>query len=454
MDKSRWGQICILDDFVHVWHHNWVFIRSKCSATDRASGESLDVFLPVRALFEGGIIRFSILVVTGWFVMLITKKTFDVEIQGKTLKDQKNIAAIIPVGGLSSRMKGFKPLLPMVQKTILEATIDLFKQNGINDIFVVTGHRSEDLEALISKQKAKQVHNPDFHQGMFSTILTGVKALKQNHHAFFLLPADIPAIRVHTIKELLNAFFNGKGKIIYPVYKGVRGHPPLISTQFLNTIINFNQGGGLRACLADFEKESMDLDVCDRGIHMDADTREDYHAILKKYETLAVPEFEECICLLENSPMADEKIIKHSIKVAQTAVKIATCLDQNPPLLDIPRIEAAALLHDIARKSPDHAVKGGEMLKDMGFTKIADIVSSHMDLKTAPDTPLNEKEIVYFADKLVRGDQVVMDFEKRFKEKLDSWQGHPDVVKKIQVRLETACRIKKKILRHSKKPLF
>jgi len=367
------------------------------------------------------------------------------------LKNKKNIAAIIPAAGLSSRMKDFKPLLPMGRQCILETTIDLFKQNGINDIFVVTGHRSEELEAIITNKAATPVHNPAFRQGMFSTILTGVKQLKTDCHAFFLLPADIPAIRTHTIKEILRAYYSDKGKIIYPVFKGHRGHPPLISTQLLNAIINFNQGGGLRACLADFEKESMDINVCDRGILMDADTREDYHGVLKKHKSMAVPEVEECLCLLENSPLADEKIMAHCVKVAETAVKIATGLDQNAPLLDLPRIEAAALLHDIARKSPDHAGKGGEILKDMGFTDIADIVSSHMDLNTGPDTPLNEKEIVYFADKLVRGDQVLMDFEKRFKDKLNAWKGHPDAVKNIQARLETACIIKDKLSRGLKR---
>ena len=366
------------------------------------------------------------------------------------MKNKKNIAAIIPAAGLSSRMKDFKPLLPMGSQSILETTVDLFKQNGVDDIFVVTGHRSDDLKGLITKKGAKPVHNPDFHQGMFSTILTGVKRLKNHYDAFFLLPADIPAIRPHTIREILRAYDNGKAKIIYPVFKGGRGHPPLISTQFLPAIINFNQGGGLRACLAHFEKESMDLEVCDRGIHMDADTPEDYHAVLEKYKTIAVPECEECLCLLDNSPMADEKIKGHCMKVAEIAVKIATRLDQDAPLLDIPRIEAAALLHDIARKSPDHAIKGGDMLRDMGFSDIADIVSVHMDLKTSPDTPLNGKEIVYFADKLVRGDQVVMDFEKRFKEKLDSWKGDPDAVKNIQARLETACIIKDKLSKHLK----
>lgn len=333
---------------------------------------------------------------------------------------------------------------------ILETTIDLFKQNGVGDVFVVTGHRAEALEGVITKKKATPVYNPDFHQGMFSTILTGVKCLKNDYDAFFLLPADIPAIRPHTIKEILKAWYNSGAGIIYPVFKGGRGHPPLISTQFLPAVINFNQDGGLRACLAGFEKESMDLEVCDRGIHMDADTPEDYHAVLEKYKTLEIPEFEECLSLMDKSPMADEKIKTHCMKVAETAVKIATALDKKEPLLDIALIKAGALVHDIARKSPNHAVKGGEILKNMGFKEIADIVSVHMDLKTSLNTPLNEEEIVYFADKLVRGDQLVMDFETRFKEKLSTFKENPDAVENIRARLETACIIKEKISRSLK----
>jgi len=62
-------------------------------------------------------------------------------------------------------------------------------------------------------------------------------------------------------------------------------------------------------------------------------------------------------------------------------------------------------------------VKGADILRNMGFSDVADIVFEHMDLRTTLATPLNEKEIVYFADKLVVKDQLVMDFGKRFKKK-------------------------------------
>ncbi|MCP4119930.1 MAG: NTP transferase domain-containing protein [Desulfobacteraceae bacterium] len=369
------------------------------------------------------------------------------------MKNRKNISAIIPVAGLSSRMKAFKPLLPLAKRSILETTLNLFKLNGITDIIVITGHRSADLENRITAMDATCIHNPDFHQGMFSSILTGVKNLKEDCDAFFVLPADIPAIRAHTVREMLRVYRSGKEKIIYPVFDGLRGHPPLISTEFKEKIENFSQGGGLRACLADFENHAMDLKVCDKGIHMDADTPEDYEAVRQKAERINVPEPCECICMLEDSSLADEAVMKHCVKVAEIAVKLCSRLEHNPPLFDIHLMEAAALLHDIARKAPDHAVKGAEILRDRGFSEVADIVLTHMDLKTTPDCPLNEKEILYFADKLVIKDQLVIDFEKRFKEKQVRYKTNAGAVEAIGARLETACIIKEKLSKSLKKDL-
>lgn len=370
------------------------------------------------------------------------------------MKNRKNISAIIPVAGLSSRMKAFKPLLPLGKRSILETSINLFKQNGIAEILVITGHRSEDLENRIAAMEATWIYNPDFHQGMFSSILTGVKNLNNDCDAFFLLPADIPAIRTNTIEQMLRVYRSGNKKIIYPVFKGLRGHPPLISTQFKEKIENFSQDGGLRVCLSDLEKHAMDLTVCDKGIHMDADTREDFEAVLTKHERINVPEPCECICLLENSPLADEGVMGHCMKVAEIAVKIGSNFDNYPPLFDMNLIEAAALLHDIARKAPEHAVKGADILRNMGFSDVADIVFEHMDLRTTLATPLNEKEIVYFADKLVVKDQLVMDFGKRFKEKKMLYYTNADAVKAINSRLEAALIIKEKLSRISSKDLM
>ncbi len=74
---------------------------------------------------------------------------------------------------------------------------------------------------------------------------------------------------------------------------------------------------------------------------------------------------------------------------------------------------AGALLHDIGKtacldNNDDHAAKGLEICLAHNLEPIADIVAEHVILKNyAPENGFAEKEIVYYADKRVKHDQIV-----------------------------------------------
>jgi len=67
-------------------------------------------------------------------------------------------AAIIPAAGSSSRMGHFKPLLQVDGQTLIQRAISVFRQNRIDDIIVVTGHRADDLEAALVKEEVRIAH--------------------------------------------------------------------------------------------------------------------------------------------------------------------------------------------------------------------------------------------------------------------------------------------------------
>ena len=74
---------------------------------------------------------------------------------------------------------------------------------------------------------------------------------------------------------------------------------------------------------------------------------------------------------------------------------------------------AAALLHDITKTrsletNERHDLSGGELLREMGFTSIAEIVEQHVVLQNLnPQGRLEEREIIYYADKRVMHDKIV-----------------------------------------------
>ncbi|MDD5712018.1 MAG: HDIG domain-containing protein [Smithellaceae bacterium] len=105
-------------------------------------------------------------------------------------------------------------------------------------------------------------------------------------------------------------------------------------------------------------------------------------------------------------------IIAHSRQVMRVALAITDNL-KNGTAVNREIIQAAALLHDITKtrslqtKEP-HDQSGAQLLRELGFARLGDIVEQHVILKTFdPVEKLEEREIINYADKRVMHDQVV-----------------------------------------------
>ena len=106
------------------------------------------------------------------------------------MKGTSAIAAVILAAGQSSRMEDFKPLLPLGNKCVTERVLHAFRAAGITDLIVVTGHRADELQRVVAPLKVRCVENSRYHQGMFSSVRTGIRALAASCEAFFIHPAD------------------------------------------------------------------------------------------------------------------------------------------------------------------------------------------------------------------------------------------------------------------------
>ena len=114
-------------------------------------------------------------------------------------------------------------------------------------------------------------------------------------------------------------------------------------------------------------------------------------------------------------------IRRHSVVVAQIALLLVEGFHKNeirPSLIpDRDLVAAGALLHDIA-KTPclkngcDHARKGAEICIQLGYPEIASIVEEHVvlrdhDAARRQQGMFNAREIIYYADKRVRHEEIV-----------------------------------------------
>ena len=166
---------------------------------------------------------------------------------------------------------------------------------------------------------------------------------------------------------------------------------------------------------------------------------------------MPIPTPEQCEELLVSNNTPEASII-HSRIVKDVARRIGRDLkwlrDRGP---NMALITAAALLHDIAKGQPDHAAAGAAIVRDHGYDEVADIVAAHNDIEYSGDLPVTEKEIVFIADKLVKGDQMVT-VVYMFDHKIESCTDEV-LLAKLKQSKEVALRIKTSIEQETGKNL-
>ena len=184
-------------------------------------------------------------------------------------------AAVVLAGGFSTRMKQFKPLLPLDKENITSHVIGTFLNADV-DVILVTGYRHQEVAAALDERDINIVYNPDYALGMLSSVQAGVRHLHPSHQAFLVLPVDIPLVRPATIRHLMAFSVKNQGKLIYPVFRGKRGHPPLIPSRLASDILEYTKNGGLKAILSSLDGLALDVPVADSFILFDIDTPDDY----------------------------------------------------------------------------------------------------------------------------------------------------------------------------------
>ena len=358
------------------------------------------------------------------------------------MSDRERVGALILAAGLSSRMGAFKPLLPIGNATVLEEAITRFQQAGIQNVKVVVGYRAETIIPVLERAGIEWVLNDQYERGMLSSVLAGVRSLGPEVDAFFLLPVDIPLVKPRSLTALLEAYRSGEAKVIYPCFRGVRGHPPFLSTTCIPGDLAGDYPGGLRAFLSQYDQSAQEIEVADQAILMDCDTASDYARLQSYARREAIPTEQECQ-VFWNQYQVPERVAAHSRVVAQVARLLGVLLSNAGLKLDLDLIISGGLLHDLAKGQPGHAREAGRILAESGCPDVARVVASHMDLIYRKGS-IDEAALVYLADKLVDGDELVS-FEKRFEKGRKRFAHSPAILKAVRSRHDTARRIKRDV---------
>jgi len=195
------------------------------------------------------------------------------------------ISAIVLAAGESRRMGRPKQLLEWQGKTLLLHVLENLINSSADEIILVLGHEAEKIRKSLPEFQIKIVINPDYKQGMASSLRQGLLAMNPTSEAFLVLLADQPGIGPEIINRVIRDFQQADPKrgIGRPVYRGLQGHPVLIGVQYLQEALQLQGDVGARQILMNHPTDILEIEVDQDVVLMDMDTPEEY----RKYMRLA-----------------------------------------------------------------------------------------------------------------------------------------------------------------------
>jgi molybdenum cofactor cytidylyltransferase len=194
-----------------------------------------------------------------------------------------NVAALVLAAGQSSRMGEANKLLLEVDGVpmVLRAVNAALASKAVS-VTVVLGHEAEKVEALLAGRKVNLVRNPEFAQGMSTSLRSGIRALPPEAEAAVVLLADMPRISAVQVDRLIDAFEAKQPSIVVPQRNGKRGNPILWPREFFAPMQAVSGDKGARGLLEEHPQRIRGIEMDDDAIHADVDTTDDLQALERR----------------------------------------------------------------------------------------------------------------------------------------------------------------------------
>jgi molybdenum cofactor cytidylyltransferase len=200
------------------------------------------------------------------------------------------VSAIILAAGTSTRMGQAKQLLPLGDTTVLAQTLKNTRHARLHEIVLVLGSSAEAIRHQLPLLDLKLVINPEYQQGIASSLRLGICALDPHSDATLIILGDQPFTRPETLEQIADAYHRSRAPIVIPSYQGTRGNPVLLDRSVFEEAMVLQGDTGCRALFSKHLGEIVNVEVEDDGVLLDIDNPEDYQLLTKRSGPLRIAE--------------------------------------------------------------------------------------------------------------------------------------------------------------------
>lgn len=190
------------------------------------------------------------------------------------MRREPRIGCILLAAGRSTRMGPRNKLLEEVGGTAMVRRVaEALVASRARPVVAVTGHMASEVGSALSGLDIEIVHNPDYAQGLSTSLKAGLAALPVGLDGLVVALGDMPGIRPDLIDRMISAFAPKEGRsIIVPVFGGKRGNPVLWGAEFLHEMRQASGDTGAKHLIGAHAEKVVELDLGTDAVLLDVDT--------------------------------------------------------------------------------------------------------------------------------------------------------------------------------------
>jgi molybdenum cofactor cytidylyltransferase len=193
---------------------------------------------------------------------------------------------VLLAAGRSTRMGAVNKMLAKIGgKPLVRIAAEQALGSQASPVIVVTGHEREQVELALDGLPVRIVHNPDYAEGLGTSLKAGIAAVPAGADGAIVCLGDMPQVDSTLIDKLINAFDPDSGAlVVVPSIDGRRGNPVVWARRFFNDLMSIRGDFGARYLIGSYVEAVVEVPLTGDAALIDVDTPESLSAVKAEIE--------------------------------------------------------------------------------------------------------------------------------------------------------------------------
>jgi molybdenum cofactor cytidylyltransferase len=171
----------------------------------------------------------------------------------------EEVAGVVLAAGLSSRMGRNKLLLQLSGESLLRRAVRTALAAALRPVLVVVGHEEERAREELRDLRCTPVRNPDYAQGMYTSLRAGIAAAPSDAPAAVVLLGDMPFVTAEMVRALVQRWRDAKAPLAISTYEGVIAPPILYGAPLFAEIRALRSDSSGKQVVKQHRAEALEL---------------------------------------------------------------------------------------------------------------------------------------------------------------------------------------------------